>query len=259
MWTTFALAPLALIGAVMAQVPTTYYVDQSLPGHTIFRPQNMGDFDRIPVVVWGNGACSADPVGGHGPFLQELAAWGILVLASGTPGGHGSTSPQMMTAAIDWAVQNAGHGQWANIDSSQIAAAGMSCGGTEAYVQNRDPRVTAFGIFNSGTLDPGQTDATLDPINVPIFFFLGGPSDIAYQNGMRDYHAVNPGVPTWVGNVNVGHGGTYHDHRGGIFGRAAQHFFRWVLRGEEDAAGYFRNGGAEADGWYTESKDLQCW
>lgn len=88
----------------------------------------------------------------------------------------------MMTEAIDWAVQNAGQGDWATVDASQIAAAGMSCGGTEAYAMNQDDRVTAFGIFNSGTLDPSQTDATLAAINVPIFFFLGGPGDIAYEN-----------------------------------------------------------------------------
>lgn len=87
-----------------------------------------------------------------------------------------------MTAAIDWVEQNAGQGEFANVDGSKIAAAGMSCGGTQAYAQNQDPRISAFGIFNSGTLDPSQTDATLGAINVPIFFFLGGPSDIAYGN-----------------------------------------------------------------------------
>lgn len=158
-------------------------MDDSLPNHTLFHPEDLSSFESIPVVVWGNGACADDPVGGHGPFLEELAAWGHLVIASGVPGGAGgSTSPQMMTEAIDWATQNAGQGNWANIDSSHIAAAGMSCGGTEAYAMNADDRVTAFGIFNSGTLDPGQTDATLAAINVPIFFFLGGPSDIAYEN-----------------------------------------------------------------------------
>lgn len=45
-----------------------------------------------------------------------------------------------------------------------------------------DPRVTAYGIFNSGNLDPGQTSSIMPQINVPIFFFLGGPSDIAYGN-----------------------------------------------------------------------------
>lgn len=58
----------------------------------------------------------------------------------------------------------------------------MSCGGTQAYARNRDTRVSAFGIFNSGTFEASQTEATLGAINVPIFFFLGGPRDIAYQN-----------------------------------------------------------------------------
>lgn len=160
----------------------TYYVHESLPEHTLFHPENLSDFESLPVVVWGNGACSADPVAGHGPFLEELASWGILVIALGTPGNGGSTSNEQMTQAIDWASVNAGQGEWSNIDATQLAAAGMSCGGTQAYAQNQDSRVTAFGIFNSGTLDPSQTDATLGAINVPIFFFLGGPTDIAYEN-----------------------------------------------------------------------------
>lgn len=160
----------------------TYYVHDSLPEHTFFHPQDLSAFESLPVVAWGNGACSADPVGGHGPFLEEIASWGILVIASGTPGGSGSTTDKQMTDAIDWARQNAGQGEWKNVDASRIAVAGMSCGGTEAYAQNQDSRLSAFGIFNSGTLDPSQTDATLGAINVPIFFFLGGPSDIAYEN-----------------------------------------------------------------------------
>jgi dienelactone hydrolase len=87
-----------------------------------------------------------------------------------------------MRQGVDWAVQNAGRGKWANINASKIAAAGMSCGGVQAYSLNRDSRISAYGIFNSGTLDASQTDATMDPINKPIFFFLGGPSDIAYNN-----------------------------------------------------------------------------
>ncbi|OJI98025.1 hypothetical protein ASPVEDRAFT_37466 [Aspergillus versicolor CBS 583.65] len=253
-----AYAPaLALAQAVVAQVPTTYYVHESLPEHTLFHPENLSDFESLPVLVWGNGACSADPVAGHGPFLEEVASWGILVIALGTPGNGGSTSNEQMTQAIDWASENAGQGEWANIDATKLAAAGMSCGGTQAYAQNQDPRVTAFGIFNSGTLDASQTDATLGAINVPIFFFLGGPTDIAYENGMRDYEAVNAGVPSWVGNFDVGHGGTYLDPDGGVFGTAGQSYFRWVLRGETEASAYFLDGGAEADGWQTDSKDLE--
>lgn len=73
---------------------------------------------------------------------------------------------------------------------------------------------------------------------------------------MSDYNAVNPGVPTWVGNLDVGHGGTYLDPRGGTFGTAGQHYFRWVLRGDTEASSYFLGDGAESDDWTVESKDL---
>lgn len=76
------------------------------------------------------------------------------------------------------------------------------------------------------------------------------------KQGMRDYAAVNAGVPSWVGNLDVGHGGTYQEPGGGLFGTAAQQYFRWVLRGEDTGA-YFLDGGAEGDGWTTESKDLE--
>lgn len=106
----------------------TNYVHESLPENTLIHPLNLSDYESLPVVVWGNGACSADPMGGHGPFLEEIASWGFLVIGLGT--GEGSTSNEQMTAAIDWASENAGQGEWANIDGSRIAAAGMSCGGT---------------------------------------------------------------------------------------------------------------------------------
>ncbi|KAH7322538.1 hypothetical protein B0I35DRAFT_476480 [Stachybotrys elegans] len=251
---------LGLAGAatVLAQQPveSLYEVDASLPGHTIYRPSDMSSFEQMPVVVWGNGACSADSLS-HVNFNLEVAAWGIVLISQGTPGQQGSTTPDMMKQAIDWISTNAGTGNYANVNASRIAAAGMSCGGTEAYAMVDDPRVSAYGIFNSGNLDPAQTTSIMPQINVPIFFFLGGPSDIAYENGMRDYAAVNQGVPTWVGNLPVGHGGTYGDPRGGKFGTAAQQFFRWALRADSSVNSFFTDRGAQADGWTVESKSLE--
>jgi hypothetical protein len=253
------LVALASTTAVLAQqgpVETLYEVDQSLPGHTVYRPKDMSAFDQIPVVVWGNGACSADGLS-HVNFNLEVAAWGIILIAQGEPSQQGSTNPDQMKQAIDWISTQAGSGNYANVNASRIAAAGMSCGGTEAYAMVPDDRITAYGIFNSGNLDTSQTTSIMPQINVPIFFFLGGPSDIAYGNGMRDYAAVNQGVPTWVGNLPVGHGGTYGDPRGGKFGTAAQNYFRWALRGDTSAASFFTGGGAQTDGWTVESKSLE--
>lgn len=92
----------------------------------------MTAFNRMPVLVWGNGACSADGLS-HVNFNLEIASWGVIVIASGEPRQGGSTSADQMKQAINWAQSNAGKGNYANMDASRIAAAGMSCGGTEAY------------------------------------------------------------------------------------------------------------------------------
>jgi hypothetical protein len=45
-----------------------------------------------------------------------------------------------------------------------------------------DDRVSAIGIFNSGELNQTLTTTLVAKITKPIFFVLGGPTDIAYQN-----------------------------------------------------------------------------
>jgi hypothetical protein len=158
----------------------------------------------------------------------------------------------------------------------QIASAGWSCGGLEAYGQAQDSRVSALGIFNSGQFNQGDTNRVVPSIKKPLFYFLGGPSDIAYPNvsrhiliptesartesnssqGMRDYAAVSSGVPSWNGNLPVGHGATYSEPNGGKFAKAAQLYFKWVLKGDKSAAAFFTGQGAKNDGWTVQSKSL---
>ena len=212
---------------------------------------------KLPVLVWGNGACSADSLG-QAPFLTQLASHGVLVIAQGTPRGGGSTSDAMMRQAIDFISSNAGRGgtQWANVDASRITAAGFSCGGVEAYAQIDDPRVKDVGIWSSGLL--GDYDRARG-FRKPVFFFMGGPSDIAYGNGERDYSYMPAGVPKWKGNLDVGHGGTYHEYNGGRFGTVGAKWVQWVMRGNATAGEYLtgNNGGARSAGWRVVSQDLQ--
>jgi predicted peptidase len=128
------LVTLASAAAVLAQgrIDSLYEVDNNLRGHTIYRPRNMTAYAKMPVVVWGNGACSANGLS-HVNFNLEVASWGIVLIAQGEPNQSGSTTAAQMKQAIDWISSNAGKGNYANVDASRIAAAGMSCGGTEAY------------------------------------------------------------------------------------------------------------------------------
>ena len=58
-------------------------------------------------------------------------------------------------------------------------------------------------------------------IHTPVLYMLGGESDIAYANGMDDFHRINH-VPAIAINYPVGHGGTYRRRR-------CRDFFRSIL------------------------------
>jgi hypothetical protein len=40
-------------------------------------------------------------------------------------------------------------------------------------------------------------------------------------------------VPTWKGNLDAGHGGTYFAKNGGKFGKATVALLEWQFRGDE--------------------------
>ncbi|KAK4102436.1 hypothetical protein N658DRAFT_446885, partial [Parathielavia hyrcaniae] len=232
--------------------PAGFYTSPAFGGHTFYSPRNVPAGAKLPVLVWGNGGCFANATHQE-PFLVQLASHGVLVIASGTPGGSGRTTAEDMTDSIDFISSNAGRGDWAHVDASRIAAAGYSCGGIEAYAQIDDARVQHIGIWNSGLLSD-HDDAR--SFRKPVFFFLGGPSDIAYENGERDYSYMPSGTPKWKGNLAVGHAGTYTEFNGGKFGIIGAHWVQWVLRGNSSASAYLTGSGARNDGWSVVHADL---
>jgi cellulase/cellobiase CelA1 len=147
----------------------------------------------------------------------------------------------MLTQSIDWAfAENARSGSkyYGKLDTTKIAVAGFSCGGLEAYAVSNDSRVTTTGIFSSGLLNDGD-DYQLRRLTKPIAYFIGGPSDIAYPNAMDDWGKLPAGLPAFMGNLNVGHGGTYDQANGGEFGRVAVLYLKWRLKGDTTAGANF--------------------
>jgi len=155
-----------------------YTFDSSLPTHTIYIPKKVPDGVKLPIVVWGEGGCAANGLAFNG-MLTNWASHGFVILASGPPRGNGSTTSKYMSDAITWISSKAGSGAYAAADPTRISAAGMSCGGLEAYDMNENAKVSYIGIFNSGYR---QNTTAIARIKKPVFFFLGGPSDIAYEN-----------------------------------------------------------------------------
>ena len=231
-----------------------------LAEHTVFTPQDLAPFSAenpLPVLVWGNGACANSPWE-HMNFLNEIASNGYLVLATGIipmvdeyyRGPMSRTEQQI--ESIDWALaQNADPQSpyYQKIDVKAICVAGMSCGGLQTLFNCADPRIKALMICNSGLFKqenaaqavggmPMPPKEKLKEIHTPIMYMLGGPEDIAYENGMDDFHRIDH-VPACAINFPVGHGGTYREAHGGEFTIPALAWLNWQLKGDAEAKKMF--------------------
>ena len=92
---TFAFATIAIAGfaqksRIVEEGGTGPYKaimkeEASIAAHTIFVPQDLTSFgkkQKLPVLVWGNGACNNSPFE-HYKFLNEIASYGFIVVATG--------------------------------------------------------------------------------------------------------------------------------------------------------------------------------
>ena len=218
-------------------------------------------------MAWGNGGCSDDGASTR-LHLLEIASHGYLVIANGRilsgPGAPpreprpaaqpGQIQPPRtkasdLTDAIDWALADnarAGSPFFGRIDPALVALSGWSCGGLQALQVAKDPRVKTMvlqntGVFNSGSSAIPGMDVRKDvltTIHTPTIYILGGPKDIAYENGMDDFARISH-VPVAVANLPVGHGGTYFEPNGGAAASVAVSWLDWQLRGDMQSAGRF--------------------
>jgi hypothetical protein len=117
------------------------------------------------------------------PSIHEIASHGYFIIANGKPGTAlwSTTSAKDLPDAIDRVYANAGKGPYATVDKTRLAAAGQACGGIQAYSASLDSRATPTGIFNSGLISQGNT-VLFEKLHAPVGWFLGGPTDIAYEN-----------------------------------------------------------------------------
>jgi hypothetical protein len=221
------------------------------------------------------GGAGAPAPGGAGPGAPAAGAPGAGAPGAGAPRAAGPAAPPATTAsqlteAIDWAMkENARKDSpyYGRIDANQIAAAGFSCGGIQAMGIADDPRLDTIVMQNTGLIVNGPTTmggmnmekSQLQKAHTPIFYVIGGPSDIAYVNGMDDFQKINH-VPVAVANLgNVGHGGTYAEENGGRAAQAVVKWLNWTLRGDAEAGKWFVGKSCTLctdSEWKYESKNL---
>jgi hypothetical protein len=253
--------------------------------------------EKMPIYVWGNGGCSADGTSSRNHLL-EIASHGYVAIASGTipkgpprsapaasppppaPGAGGAQRPPAgplpaatptaaLREAIDWAIaENSRRGSpfYHRLATDRIAVSGWSCGGLQALNVAPDPRVTTAVMMNTGFFAAGASPitgiendkATLAKLHTPVLYVLGGPTDIAYANGMDDYRRIS-GIPAAVINIPVGHTGTYFQPNGGLAAQLVTSWLDWQLKGDREAHGRFTgvNCGYCSDSRFTiERKNL---
>jgi dienelactone hydrolase len=159
------------------------------------------------------------------------------------------TTATQLNEAIDWALKEnarAGSPYQGRIDPKQIAVSGFSCGGVQAIAAASDPRVATGVFMNTGLFDSNTSPMrgmdvskeALKALHTPVLYILGGPTDIAYKNGMDDFKRIEH-VPVAVADLDVGHGGTYFQPNGGEAASVAVSWLQWQLRGDEKAKARF--------------------
>ena len=162
-----------------------------------------------------------------------------------------ATKAEQLREAIDWALKEnarADSPYFGRINPEAIAVSGWSCGGLQALqIAAADPRVRTAIIHNSGIFPPGVMSSrsgmdigkdTLKKLHSPVLYILGGPTDIAYPNGMDDFKQIDQ-VPVFMANTEVGHGGTFIQPDGGRVVPIAISWLDWQLKGDKQAAKRF--------------------
>ncbi len=192
----------------------------------------------------GPGAAKGGP--GGGPGAGKAGPGGAPGAAAakgkgGPPAGAGNMlDGTALIAAMNWMdkeVKDPSSRFYQKVDTGHVAAMGMSCGGLMSYGASADPRIATVGIWNSGMFDP-KDQKIIDGIHSPMIIITGGDSDIAHDNGKKDFEVMPARVPVFYGVYpSVGHGGTYNQDNGGPFGQVAVAWLKWQLQGDTSARG----------------------
>lgn len=220
--------------------------DPGIKEGTIYRPTDLGGDEKYPIFVWGEGGCSQNGLS-NSTAMAEIASYGYFVIADGTPGGSSSRNMDSsnptamgkpMLAYIDWAVAENDKpcsAYYQSLDTTKIATNGFSCGGLMAEGTAGDPRLTTWGITSSGMFSANQ--ALYASVHTPVLIILGGPSDMAYENGIRDYDNISAlDVPIMLFSKDIGHGGDL-SNASGDFTKINLAWLNWWLKGDESAKG----------------------
>lgn len=63
------------------------------------------------------------------------------------------------------------------------------------------------------------------------------------------------GLPALYANADIGHLGGFFEKQGGLNGRFAVPYFKYILKGDQEAKAMFVNNAFASDGWNMTTKN----
>lgn len=244
--------------------------EKTLPGFAVYRPKNLREASvregKLPILVWCNGGCM-DASTGYERMLVDIASKGYVILAIGDlekelfSRKQQGTPSEMVGQAIRWIClqsKDVNSDYYQCVDTSNVAAAGHSCGGAQVFFNAGNTHLRTIAILNAGMGDmemAGASKASFANLRVPVLFMTGGPGDIAYENAKLDYQRITHVPVAWGDMPSAGHSGTYGQLGGGDFGRMLTDWLDWWLKGKETTKKVFLQSDLEAyPGWSMQQK-----
>src|SRR5574344_1388413 len=203
------------------------------------------------------------PAGGRMPQMGG----GMPQMGGGSPTGGGMSmgDPADLKIALEWVIAqnvNSNSPYYGKLDIENIAAAGMSCGGLEAIRMSDDSRVKTILVMNSGLFNDGADKGILAKMKQKsVIWILGGPNDMAYENGMDDFKRMSGSMPAFICSLyGIGHGGTYMQPFGGDYSKVAGAWLKWWLKNDKEAGMMFTGdecGLSKLENWTVDRKNIK--
>jgi len=200
---------------------------ESVTGFKIFHPTNM--VGNHPIITWGNG--TAAPTFMYQPFLNHLASWGFVVIASNSTM---TQSGQEMIDGINYLTEQNSRSSskfYGMLDIEHIGATGHSQGGGGAINAATDSRVTCSAPLAPA---PGRIGQVKGPV-----FLVAGRRDFIVSSFLVNSTSYTPATgPTIFGIVD----GMGHVSFSGNAGAARGYVTAWFmyhLQGDDYAAQAF--------------------
>ncbi|HEX2955280.1 MAG TPA: hypothetical protein VHO70_00520 [Chitinispirillaceae bacterium] len=220
--------------------------DAGIKEGTIYRPEDLAPGKNYPILIWGQGACSRDGRGAEASNV-EIASYGYVVIADGTPQGGGALAMNLNAitpvarAYAKWIIaenRKPCSAYYQSVDTTKVASNGFSCGGLFGMALAGDPYIATWGVSSSGCLNGNGCPETWNVTHTPVIIIEGNSGDPGYGNGLRDFNGI-AALKKWpvyfISNRKMGHGGDLWNANGGDFTKIHLSWLNWWIKGDTTA------------------------